>query len=197
MKASMDNILAQLDRGVEEVETTADLPPAFFTENELLEKIRDRFPLTDDALEPFLVRIASAIEISSSPADAPLRELRLEPWEIGAYDKLYERAQPESDEDTEELWTLYLRGAALRVKVDAEATSLAAAMAAGVEPEAELLNNAKVSLDCAKELDQSFADLLHEAVYYSNPKLLHQLYRSRFRLLRGFSGLWLIYDRQQ
>ena len=42
----------------------------------------------------------------------------------------------------------------------------------------------------------SLGDFLHEAVYYSNPKILHQLYRSRFRLLRGFSGLWLIYDRQ-
>jgi hypothetical protein len=27
--------------------------------------------------------------------------------------------------------------------------------------------------------------------------MLRQLYRSRFRLLRGFSGLWLIYDRGQ
>ena len=54
---------------------------------------------------------------------------------------------------------------------------------------------AKASLDCGKELDEQFNDFLHEAVYYSNPKILHQLYRSRFRLLRGFSGLWLIYDR--
>ena len=46
----------------------------------------------------------------------------------------------------------------------------------------------------AKELDEEFNTLLHEAVYYSNARILHQLYRSRFRLLRGFSGLWLIYD---
>ena len=90
---------------------------------------------------------------------------------------------------------LYLRAAALRIKVDEEATMLAASTAAGVFAEPELLATAKQSLDCGKELDEQFNDFLHEAVYYSNPKILHQLYRSRFRLLRGFSGLWLIYDR--
>ena len=62
-------------------------------------------------------------------------------------------------------------------------------------PDSDNLTRAKQSLDCAKELDESFSDFLRDAVYYSNPKILHQLYRSRFRLLRGFSGLWLIYDR--
>ena len=91
---------------------------------------------------------------------------------------------------------IYLRAAALRLKVDEEATILATAMAAGVRPEPELLARAKRSLDLAKELDEQFGDFLQEAVYYSNRRILHQLYRSRFRLLRGFSGLWLIYDRQ-
>ena len=103
-------------------------------------------------------------------------------------------ADPEADEDNEELWTLYLRAAALRIKVDEEATILATAMAAGVRPDGDLLARAKESLDSAKELDERFGEFLDEAVYYSNPKILHQLYRSRFRLLRGFSGLWLIYD---
>jgi hypothetical protein len=94
------------------------------------------------------------------------------------------------------LWVVYLRAAALRVKVDEEATIMATAMAAGVRPEQELLARAKRSLDLAKELDEQFNDFLQEAVYYANRKILHQLYRSRFRLLRGFSGLWLIYDRQ-
>ncbi len=70
-------------------------------------------------------------------------------------------------------------------------------MAAGVRAEDDLLPRAKKSLDCAKELDEQFGEFLHEAAYYSKPHILHQLYRSRFRLLRGFSGLWLIYDRQQ
>ena len=69
-------------------------------------------------------------------------------------------------------------------------------MAAGAKPEPEILSHAKRSLDLAKELDEQFGDFLQEAAYYANRRILHQLYRSRFRLLRGFSGLWLVYDRQ-
>ena len=124
------------------------------------------------------------------------RELRLEPWEAAAYQKLVERMPAEAEEDTEELWLLYVRAAALRLKIDEEATMLATAISAGVHPGADLLAKAKKSLDLAKNLDEQFGDLQQEAVYYSNRRILRQLYRSRFRLLRGFSGLWLIYDRQ-
>src|SRR5438552_3446739 len=203
LKQSMSNILAQLDRGLggDEMETTAELPSSFFSEAEQLENISSRFG-GDPHLHRYLIRIAAAIELAD-PATMPeevalfpnIRELRLEPWEIAAYQKLFDRRAPEAEEDKEELWMLYLRAAALRLKVDEEATMLAASMAAGVSPEPEILSTAKQSLDCGKELDEQFNDFLHEAVYYSNPKILHQLYRSRFRLLRGFSGLWLIYDR--
>jgi hypothetical protein len=196
LKSSMTSILAKLDAGLagndDDVETTAELPPAFFVRTEQVENIRSRFG-RDTVLQPFLLRIAAAIDAGDTGA---VNELRLEPWEIAAYGKLFERDAPDVAEDDEELWLLYLRAAALRIKVDEEATILATTLAAGVAPENELLTKAKQSLDSAKELDQLFADLLHEAVYYSNPEILHQLYRSRFRLLRGFSGLWLIYDRK-
>ena len=54
----------------------------------------------------------------------------------------------------------------------------------------------QISLERAKELDQLFGDFLHEGIYYSDPDIIHKLYRSRFRLLRGFSGLWLIFDQR-
>lgn len=184
LKASMNNILAQLDRGLElEEERAPELPEAFFDR----EAFAARFGRSEPLLE-YLQRIAVAIDDPDS--------LRLEPWEVAAYRKLIEREPAEAEEDNEELWMLYLRAAALRIKVDEEATILATSMAAGVKPEQELLSRAKTSLDSAKELDEQFGDLLQEAVYYANRKILHQLYRSRFRLLRGFSGLWLIYDRQ-
>jgi hypothetical protein len=203
LKQSISNILAQLDRGLgsDEMEITADLPPSFFDEAEQAENISTRFP-NDPDLHRFLIRIASVIdgaaddampeEIATLPNAAGLR---LESWEIGAYLKLFERRDVEANEDNEDLWLLYLRAAALRIKVDEEATLLAASHAAGVTPEPELMAKAKQSLDSGKELDEHFNDFVHEAVYYSNPRILHQLYRSRFRLLRGFSGLWLIYDR--
>ena len=182
LKSSMSNILAQLDRGLElEEERAPDLPETFFDQETLVA----RFGRTEPLLE-YLKRIASG-----DPD-----KLRIEPWEAAAYRKLLDQEPAEAEEDNEELWMLYLRAAALRIKVDEEATILATAMASGVKPEPELLSNAKRSLDAAKELDEQFGDLLQEAVYYANRRILHQLYRSRFRLLRGFSGLWLIYDRQ-
>jgi hypothetical protein len=203
LKASMSAILAQLEGGIDPPEEVLDeLPREFLIQAEHNQNVTERFG-RDEVLLRFLTRIASAID--SVPADLPddemgergaIRDLRLEPWEVTAYQKLFDRRPAEADEDNEDLWMLFLRAAALRIKVDEEATILATTLAAGVKPDAELLTKAKQSLDTAKELDEDFGDFLHEAVYYSNAKFLHQLYRSRFRLLRGFSGLWLIYDRQ-
>ncbi len=202
LKASMNSILAQLDRGIEEDELGPQIPETFFDEAQQNELVVERFGRGEPLIE-FLLRIASAIGLVDTSVEPDemvqlpcARELRLEPWEAAAYQKLFDRRTAEAEEDNEELWTLYLRAAALRSKVDEEATILATAMAAGVRPEPELLARAKKSLDLAKELDEQFGDFLQEAVYYANRRILHQLYRSRFRLLRGFSGLWLIYDRQ-
>jgi len=184
LKSTMTNILSQLDRGLDE-DVAGDLPAAFFDSA----KVAEHFG-RDELLLPHLTRLAAAVG-----DDVRIAELRLEPWEVTSFEKLFGRAESEADEDNEELWTLYVRAAAVRVKLDEEATTIATARAAGVRPEPELLAKAKQSLDRAKELDELFGEFLHEAVYYSNPKILHQLYRSRFRLLRGFSGLWLIYDR--
>jgi hypothetical protein len=200
LKASMSAILAQLEGGIDPPDEVLELPQEFLVETEQHENVTERFG-SDEVLLRFLMRIAAAID--PVPADLPEEEivervsdLRLESWEATAYQKLFERRPAEADEDNEDLWMLFLRAAALRIKVDEEATILATTLAAGVRPDGELLTKAKQSLDTAKELDEDFGDFLHEAVYYSNPKFLHQLYRSRFRLLRGFSGLWLIYDRQ-
>jgi len=204
LKQSMTSILAQLDRGLggDETETTADLPPAFFTEAEQEQRVGGRFG-HDPILHAHLMRIAVGVDpldpllMPEELADsAPARELRLEPWEIAAYQKLFDLRPAEGNDDGDELWMLYVRAAALRMKIDEEATMLAASRAAGVGPESGILGKAKESLDCAKELDEEFNTLLHEAVYYTNARILHQLYRSRFRLLRGFSGLWLIYDQK-
>ncbi|HWS71130.1 MAG TPA: hypothetical protein VN605_03405 [Thermoanaerobaculia bacterium] len=203
LKSSMSNILAQLDRGLgSEDEVPEELPPDLFLAEQQVANMTVRFG-REDLLLHFLIRIATAIEaadpllMADALVESPtVRELRLESWEASAYQKLFDRREPDADEDNDELWMLYLRAAALRVKVDEEATIMATAMAAGVRPEDELLAKAKASLDCAKELDEQFGEFLHEAAYYSKPHILHQLYRSRFRLLRGFSGLWLIYDRQ-
>ena len=92
---------------------------------------------------------------------------------------------------------LYLRAAALRIKVDEEATILATAMAAGVQPGSRsCCAKAKKSLDLGERARRTVRRLPAGGRLLLQPPILHQLYRSRFRLLRGFSGLWLIYDRQ-
>jgi hypothetical protein len=170
----MSRILAELDSGttssVDDLQEIEELPASFFDETRHLEALRDRFGRGDVLLE-YLARIASAIDLISpaQPLDEVVqlpcaRELRLEEWEIAAYQKLFDRRAAEAEEDTEELWMLYLRAAALRIKVDEEATSLATAMAAGVKPDVDLLPRARRSLDTAKELDEQFG-LLHEPAH--------------------------------
>ncbi|HYM59601.1 MAG TPA: hypothetical protein VEZ11_01770 [Thermoanaerobaculia bacterium] len=203
LKASMNNILAQLDKGLEsqEEEAPQELTQALFIQVQQVDNIAARFGETP--LQPFLLRIATVLDslpetmsVDAMVVAPEADSLRVEPWEAAAYLKLFGRLVAEGEEDTEELWMLYFRGAALRMKIDEEATILATASTTGVRPESTLINRAKVSLDQAKELDEQFGDFIHEAVCYANQRVLRQLYRSRFRLLRGFSGLWLIFDHE-
>lgn len=198
LKSSMANILTQLDRGLghSEEETAAELPQAFFDETEQVEKLKEHF--RDDVAMAWLQRIANTIEAAGDlpPREAAARpaiaSLRIEPWEIAAYRKLFDSVPAENDDDNEDLWRLYVGAAATRLKINEEATLIAAATAAGVRPESDLLQKAKQSLDSAKELDERFGRELRDSP--ADDTALHQLYRSRFRLLRSFSGLWLIYD---
>ncbi|HVT43586.1 MAG TPA: hypothetical protein VMT00_04275 [Thermoanaerobaculia bacterium] len=130
-------------------------------------------------------------QIASHPS---LHPIRLEPWEAGAYLKLFRNA-PMEEEETNDLMLLYLRAAAIRLLIDEQARKLATVPESD-DPSPTLLVAIRESLDRAKELDQMFGDSLHEGIYFTDPKVLHRLYRSRFRLLRGFSGLWLIYDQR-
>ncbi len=201
LKTSMATIMAQLDSGLDlDEETTADLPEAFFDETLQSERMHEQFG-SDEVAMPTLLRIATAVE--SVPDTMPaylvvehegVADLRLEPWEASAYRKLFAGAAAELDGEAEDLWKLYLRSAAIRIRIDEQAMLIAAATAAGVRPDADLMSGARLTLDAAKVLDETFTDVLRDPAYVKNESLQHQLYRSRFRMLRGFSGLWLIYD---
>lgn len=205
LKSSIGNILAQLDRGLETgpQERILALPlDADFDEPANLDACVEHFGAGDVLLE-YLRRIARAVDSikATVPADrlvekGPVRHLRLEPWEAAAYQKLSQRRERDFDEDNEDLWMLYLRAAALRIKAVEEATGLAATFAAGVQAEMPLLEHARETLDWSKGIDETFGAFLKEQVYCTNDAILRQLYRSRFRLLRAFTGLWLIYDKQ-
>ncbi|HSN69708.1 MAG TPA: hypothetical protein VLV48_10710 [Thermoanaerobaculia bacterium] len=197
LKASMNNILAQLDRGLEpSADETEEVPDAFLLEIERADSVSRIFG-DDPFLAPYLGRIVQALEPLDQTASleklaqtGPAAALRLEPWEIGAFQKLY-FGRGESDQD--EVFLLYMRAAALRTRIEEQATRLSG-HGTGSPPDAAFLGAVKASLDSAKQLDLQFKDFLHEGVNLSNPRDLHRLYRSRLRLLRAFSGLWLIYD---
>lgn len=197
LKQSIGNILGELDRGLDQNREVEDIPES------LLLEVGDvhaaPLNLTDDpVLQPYLERIVNVLDsfdaemtssrIGSTPA---AKSMRLEPWEIGAFDKLYRQRQ-RSPGENDDILALYLRAAALRMRTDEEARELAS-IPPGQQPSTALLDRVRDTLDKAKEFDDQFKDLLSEGMY-SNPKNLHRLYRSRLRLMRGFSGLWLIYD---
>ena len=200
LKGSISDVLTRLDRGLEPEIEMPEVPESFFDDARQITMVTARFG-RDEPLLPFILRIVrqfDALGTTLTPEELvalpETRDLRLEVWEAAAHQKLFERMAPEADDDTEELWLLYLRAAALRMKIDEEATILSTATAAGIRPVAELLAKCRESLDRANELDAAFGELLHEAAYYPDRRFMRQLYRSRFRLLRGYSGLWLIFD---
>ncbi len=196
LKMSMNNILAQLDRGLgpsSEVEAVSD---DFLLEIDRANAVNRVFG-DDPLLARYLGRIAAALDTldrnlpaEEQPHAEILSSLRLEPWEISAFQKLF---HPGGAAEQEELFLLYIRAAALRMRIEEEAGRLSTHPRDG-SPGAPFLGGVKASLDRAKQLDLQFKDFLHEGVNLSNPRDLHRLYRSRLRLLRAFSGLWLIYD---
>jgi hypothetical protein len=196
LKMSMSTILAQLDRDLDQGGEVEELPESLLLTNEQ-DELHARL-VDDPVLQPYLERIVAVLDsfdrdetfrtISSSPST---KSLRLEPWEVNAFEKLYWNRILVPGE-TKELMELYLKAAALRIKSDEEARELAD-LRPGEQPSANLLTRVQQSLDRAKQFDDLFRTFLSEGMY-SNPKNLHRLYRSRLRLMRGFSGLWLIYD---
>lgn len=196
LKASMNTILHQLDRGLDAAGEVEEISEDFFVDGHETDAVEARFG-DDPLLHPYLSKIVSVIDsfdaelttsrISHTPA---VKNLRLEPWEIGAFEKLYWQRQ-RSQGETDELLLLFLRAAALRLKIDEEAREIADMK--DVNPPPALLEKVRVTLDRAKEFDDTFKDYLQEGIY-SSPKNIHRLYRSRLRLLRAYSGLWLVYD---
>ncbi|HXI14632.1 MAG TPA: hypothetical protein VNM92_18595 [Thermoanaerobaculia bacterium] len=204
LKTSIANVLAQLDRGLDgrsaETQLPELTPDRMFQHARQTDAVESLFG-SDPLLHEYLVRIVTSLEsYDSVTAEQPgagepsFEQLRLEPWEADALAAL-RTSHRERSGDSEELFLLFLRSAALRIKIDEEACQLAAVpRLTGADQ--KLMTRIKQSLDRAKELDKQFGEMLQDHLLHPRPNDLHHLYRSRFRLLRGFSGLWLIYDKR-
>jgi hypothetical protein len=122
---------------------------------------------------------------------ASLSRFRLEPWEVRAARRIQSEESTRGTEDSAND-ILYLEGAALRFLVDDLAQRLKAPT--GDPADASDLDRAGECLGRAQDLDRRFRQALEATGPEGLPERLNELTRSRFRLLRGFSGLWLLHN---
>lgn len=154
----------------------------------------------DPLLHEYLNKILFALELAGKerpPAElAHAREvvaLRLEPWEVEACLAMGSGRVADGHILGEQT-KLFALGAALRLKADEEAREIDRLSKRGADRLAELLEQATQTLQRAQELDRRFAWLIEDALYRGDTHHLDKLYRSRFRLMRAYSGLWLIHN---
>jgi len=122
---------------------------------------------------------------------ASLSRFRLEPWEVRSARRI-QAEEPDSSTENPAYDNLYVEGAALRLMVDDIATRLKAP--SGDPAEASDLDKAGECLGRAQDLDRRFRQALEATGPEGLPERLNELTRSRFRLLRAFSGLWLLHN---
>ena len=152
----------------------------------------------DALLNEVFHRIMFALEMvvwDRSPEQAvhapELIELHLEPWEIAGYRSLVEERVAEGTTEWE-LEAFFLRSAALRIKMDGERHRLHQLVPSeNAERVFEILERSGQSLERAREMDHRFQWFIDDLLYNGDTERLEQLYRSRFRFLHAYSGLWL------
>ncbi|MCJ7439951.1 MAG: hypothetical protein MUO25_00020, partial [Thermoanaerobaculaceae bacterium] len=122
-----------------------------------------------------------------------LAHLRLEPCEVDACRELLEARDTPGSLRAERAKIL-LHAAALRIRLDDEAREIDRLQKRGSEHFPEALERASQSLQRAAEMDRRFNWLIEDALYRGDTEHLENMYRCRFRLMRAYSGLWLIHN---
>ncbi len=154
----------------------------------------------DGLLQEYVSKILFALELVGDDRPAAetvtakeLASLRLEACEVEACRRLLD-GQPPSASIGYERARLLVQAAALRIRMDEEAREIDRLHRRGSDHLAETLERGSQSLQRASEIDRRFGWLVDDALYRGDTNHLEQLYRCRFRLLRAYSGLWLIHN---
>jgi hypothetical protein len=159
--------------------------------------ITDLLP-SDPLLNEVLHKIMFALELvvwdrtPEQVIEAPeIKSLGLEAWEVETYRKLVE-GQSDEDSDQRHLQQFFLTSAALRVKMEEERREIER-LAKNSKPDRlfEMLESSASSLDRAREVERRFLWFIDDMLYRADTESLEQIYRSRFRFLYAFAGLWL------
>jgi len=169
------------------------------THGSLPAELAGHFP-PDPLLQEYLSKIMFVLELvgRDRPADEIVHAkemvtLRLEPWEVEAGQRIMEGTSAAGTLSGERD-RLFVNGAALRVRMDEEAREIDRLQKRGSERLMEVLERGGQSLQRAAELERRFQWFIDDALYRGDTEYLLHLYRSRFRLLRAYSGLWLIHN---
>ena len=154
----------------------------------------------DPLLSEYLSKMIYALELAGvdrTPAELvharELTTLHLEPWEIESCIHVSRRRDLANSLD-DQRHQLFFQAAALRIRMDEEAREVIRLDRRGSEKLHDLLDRATQSLQRAADLDRRFQWFIEDALYRGDTEHLEKLYRSRFRLLRAYSGLWLIHN---
>lgn len=159
--------------------------------------ITDLLP-SDQLLNEVLHKIMFALELvvwdrtPEQVVEAPeIKSLGLEPWEVETYRSLVEH-QNDEDSERRHLQQFFLTSAALRVKMEEERREIER-LASSSKPDRlfEMLEHSASSLDRAREVERRFLWFIDDMLYRADTESLEQIYRSRFRFLYAFAGLWL------
>ncbi|MCB1034846.1 MAG: hypothetical protein KDD47_13530 [Acidobacteria bacterium] len=117
-----------------------------------------------------------------------LYPFRLEAREVVAYRRLH--SDPDCDRELERF---LLESAALRVRINEEAEEIKAILDdTAVTGEGPVFKRARRTVRLADSFLQQFLHLIDRAVLVSDLQLAHHLQILRMRLMRDYSGLWLL-----
>lgn len=154
----------------------------------------------DPLLADYLNKIAFALDMVGRDRDPvetaqakELSSLRLEPCEIAAFRRV-EDGQSPAGTLIGERDRLYLQTAALRVRIDEEAREIDRLKGRDRELLLGALERAAQTLQRAAEMERRFHWFIDDALYRGDTENLDPLHRTRFRLLRAYSGLWLLHN---
>lgn len=152
----------------------------------------------DDTRSPHLKEIVEALEGTdnrSAPKAVALSRdvyhLRLEPREITSYRRLYVERHGDP-----ELELFLLEAAALRLRINQEASEITELLdESSVTKDAPVFERARSTTRVADAVVQRFSSFIDTAIQESSFGEAQQLQLLRMRLIRDYSGLWLLVNR--
>ena len=155
-------------------------------------------PLLNESLHKIMFALEMVVwdRLPTQVAEAPeIRNLNLEPWEVATYRKLAEAKEVQGSAEWE-LDRFFFTGAALRVKMEEEFNEITR-LENTDNPDRlfEVLEHSAQSLERARDMDRRFQWFIDDMVFRGQTTQLETLYRSRFRFLHAYSGLWLAHQR--